>query len=98
MAKPSVVVHIAGQRYVIRSEADEDYILELARHVDEQIRELQSTPRPSATQNQVILAALNITDELFQHRQGLASLKAEVTERSQAAMALIDEEVGKLTG
>ena len=95
MAKPSVVVHIVGQRYVIRSDAEEGYILELARYLDEKIREVQSTPRPAATQSQVILAALNITDELYQQRKSMTDLKQVVTERSRAVMARIDEEVGK---
>lgn len=96
MAKPSVVVHIAGQRYVIRSDAEESYILELGRYLDEQIRQVQSSPRPAATQSQVILAALNITDELFQHRKSLDDLKQVVTERTRSVMALIDAEVDKI--
>lgn len=96
MAKPSVVVHIAGQRYVIRSDAEEAYILELGAYLDKAIREVQSTPRPAATQSQVILAALQITDELFQHRKSLGDLKEVVATRGRAAMERIDEEVSRL--
>ena len=98
MGKPSVVVHIAGQRYVIKSDAEESYILELGAYLDKAIREVQSTPRPAATQSQVILAALQITDELFQHRKSLDDLKLTVAERSRAAISRIDEEVTRLKG
>ena len=98
MGKPSVVVHIAGQRYVIKSDADESYVLELGAYLDKAIREVQSTPRPAATQSQVILAALNITDELFQQRKSMDELKQTVASRSRAVMARIDEEVTRLKG
>ncbi len=98
MGKPSVVVHIAGQRYVIKSDAEESYILELGAYLDKAIREVQSTPRPAATQSQVILAALQITDELFQHRKSMDDLKQTVAERSRAVMEQIDQEVTRLKG
>ena len=41
VAKRPVVVHIAGQRYVVRSDADETYVQTLAEHVDKRMREVQ---------------------------------------------------------
>lgn len=90
MAKRSVVVHIAGQRYVVRSDAEESHVQTLARHVHERIEEVQATSRPASIQSLAILAALNIAGELFRERQRRQSLKNKVRETSRAVLALLD--------
>ncbi len=93
MAKRSVVVHIAGQRYVVRSDAEESHVQTLARHVHERIEEVQATSRPASAQSLAILAALNIAGELFRERQRRQSLKRRVRETSSTILALLDKEV-----
>lgn len=94
----SVVVHIAGQRYVIRSDAEEAYVKSLASFLDAQIKEIQQSTRLAATQNQVILAALNITDQLFQEQQKREQIKREVQTEAEAVVAWIDEELSRRSG
>ena len=68
MAKRSVVVYVGGQRYVVRSDADETYIQTLAGYVDDRLKEVQRGSKPVSPQSLTMLAALNIADELFQTR------------------------------
>lgn len=93
MAKQSLVVHIAGQRYVVRSDADDAYLQALAQYVDEQLGEVQKGARLAAPHRQAVLAALNIADELFQEQQKRQQLKQQVTKRSRAILAFLDQEV-----
>ena len=95
MAKRSVVVHIAGQRYVVRSDTDETYVQTLAGFVNERIAEVQKSSRPISPQSLVLLAALNIADDLFRERKKQADLRSKVQEKSRAMLALLDKEVSR---
>lgn len=93
MAKNSLSVRIAGQRFTIRSDADEAYVQSLAEYVDERLDEVHRGTRMVAPHRQAILAALNIADELFQEKEQRAVLRQEVSKRSSAIMARLDQEV-----
>ncbi len=84
---------IAGQKYVIKSDADEQYVNALARYVDDKIGELRRATRTVSTQQVAILAALNIADDFFREQQHGRALKSEVRERAQRALALLEQEV-----
>ncbi len=93
MVKRSVVVHIAGQRYVVRSDADEAYVQELATFVNDRISEVQQSSKPISFPALAVLAALNIAGDYFRERQQCAELKSKIRERSRAVLALVDKEV-----
>lgn len=58
-------VAIFGREYNIVSEVDPDYINKAANYLDSKMREVAEN-FPNASENRVaVLAALNITDELF---------------------------------
>ncbi len=67
-AKRSVRVEIFGEEYTLRSEADEEYTRACARYVDRAIREAHLQSRVAEPHRAAILAALEITDELFRLR------------------------------
>ena len=92
MAKKSVAVEIAGQRYVVRSDADETYARTLADYLSKRIDEVRSTLRVVPTDKLAILAALHIADELFQERRLRADLKRQVQERGRGLLAFLDRE------
>ena len=64
----SVKVTIYGTEYPVRGEADSDYIQEVASYVDGKMKEVAESLSVKSTTKVAILAALNITDELFQLR------------------------------
>lgn len=64
-----IVVKIANQEYSITGEEEKDYIISLASHVDEQIKIAQSKAPKVNSITPVILASINITDELFKERK-----------------------------
>ncbi|MDQ1407704.1 MAG: cell division protein ZapA, partial [Acidobacteriaceae bacterium] len=60
----SVKAQIFGQTYTISGELDEDYVLKLARFVDEKMRAVANATSTVDTQKVAVLAALAIADEL----------------------------------
>ncbi len=65
LEKAKVKVTIFGREYSIVSEVDPDYINKAADFLDSRMREVAEN-FPNASENRVaVLAALNITDELF---------------------------------
>jgi cell division protein ZapA len=67
--KQTVSVSIYGENYPIRGTADPDYIIRVASYLDGKMREVARQDSNRAPAKVAILAALNITDELFKARE-----------------------------
>jgi len=90
--KKSVAVQIAGQKYVIKTDADEAYVGALARYVDKKIDEAKRVTRTVSTHQVVILAALNIADDFFRAERESGDLKKTVRERTKDVLKYVDQE------
>jgi len=90
--KSPVVVTIGGHRYTLRSDEDERLVREMAAHVDKQLRDLQKQTRTADTQSLAILAALQITEELWKVRRQLGEIKKRVRDKGRALLQLIERE------
>jgi cell division protein ZapA len=84
--KTVVKVHIGSDEYTLRSDRPPEYTRAVAEHVDQALKEVLSSGSIVETQKAAILAALAITDELFQARQSqremahrLTALSADLT-------------------
>jgi cell division protein ZapA len=67
--KTSIKVEILGESYAIRSEAAPEHTRAVAEHLDRAIRQILSSGAVIETNRAAILAALQITSELFQERE-----------------------------
>jgi cell division protein ZapA len=83
--KTSVKVEILGESYAIRSEAPPEHTRAVAEHLDRSIRQILSGGAVIEANRAAILAALQITSELFLEREAnegvtgaMQSLSAEV--------------------
>lgn len=65
----SVKVNIYGTEYPVKGDADPDYIQEVAEYLDEKMQEVGRSLTVKSATKVAVLAALNITDELFRTRQ-----------------------------
>lgn len=65
----SVRVEISGEDYVIRTDMDEEYTRRCAEYVDDAIQDAHLDLHVSEPRKAAILAALQITDQLFQLRE-----------------------------
>jgi cell division protein ZapA len=89
--KRSVTLEVAGQRFTLRTDADQGYLDALAAFVNEKIGEVKTSTRTFSTHALAILAALNIADELFQTRHKQAELKRRVREKAVRIGELLDK-------
>ena len=62
-------VMIYGTEYPIKGITDPEYIKKVAKYVDEKMKEINQTISIDSSLKVAILAALNITDELFRERE-----------------------------
>jgi cell division protein ZapA len=80
-------VEIFGQRYSVRSEADEEHVRQVAKLVDERMREVaRSHPAGSALQV-AVLAALHLASEAVAAQDETGRLWAEVDARAAALVS-----------
>lgn len=68
--KNAVRVFIGGEEYTVRSELSPEYTREVAAYLDAALKRVRDTLPMVESHKAAILAALSITDELFQARRG----------------------------
>jgi len=97
-----VEIKVFGQTYTVKTDAEEDYIQEVARYVNEKMGEVLKKTRSVSTMNVAILTALNIADDLLKERERKNALLREVEMKSKDLAEKIDikiggKELGKVT-
>lgn len=86
----ATTVEIFGREYKIKG-ADEEYVREIARYVDEKMKEVsQGTSLPSQDRL-AILAAMHIADELFQYKRESSSAIDSIERKAESLISLLDE-------
>jgi cell division protein ZapA len=68
--KNAVRVIIGGEEYTVRSELPPEYTRDVAAYLDAALKRVRDTLPMVESHKAAILAALSITDELFQARRG----------------------------
>ena len=81
--KRSVAVTIAGQRFSLKSDADESYVQLLAESVDTRVRDLQKRSRQAGLQEAAVLVALQLADDLLRERRQRDDLRRRVREQAK---------------
>ncbi len=95
MAAGQIRVNIFGSEYTLVSDSDENYVKEIAQYIDEKMRAIDKHHSIKSTAKVAILAALNITEELFQerlYRQKLLDQLDEEAKRLNRELAEVLEE------
>lgn len=88
----TIEVEVFGHRFSLQGEGDEAYFHKLAEFVDAQMRTLAKQTRTSTPTKLALLAAINVTDQLFrQQRQD--SGESEMERRAQLLVEKIDEQL-----
>jgi cell division protein ZapA len=89
-AAQSIRVEIYNQTYNIRSDGDNDYILQLAEYVDGKMREISSGTLTVDSLKVAILAALHIADEYHQLKNQQEQTDAQLASRSAECAEMLD--------
>ncbi len=81
-SRSAVEVEIAGEKYSLRTDADEEYTRRCAALVDERMRQIGG--HGLDRKNAAIMTALSLSDELFRQ-------EARIRDRSRALAGRIEE-------
>lgn len=66
--KKTTEIAIMGQKFMVKSESNDDYVRRIAGFVDQKINEVMQSTKSVASLNVAILAAMNIADEYFKFK------------------------------
>ena len=85
-----VEIKVFGQTYTVKTEAEEDYIREVAQYVNEKMEEVLKKTKSVSTLNVAILTALNLADDLLREKEKRTALLREVEAKSRDLAEKID--------
>lgn len=86
----SIRVEIYNQTYSIRSDGDNEYIMDLAEYVDRKMRDISSGTLTVDSLKVAILAALHIADEYHQLKNQQQQVDAQLAARSAECTRMLD--------
>ncbi len=90
-AKNVYEVHVAGLPLKLRSSHDPQTVSELVKIVDQKVKEAMSANATVSFQNALVLAALNVSEELMLLKQTLAGELSRVEDRTRQILDRIEE-------
>jgi cell division protein ZapA len=90
VTEQSIRVEIYNQTYNIRSDGDNEYIMQLAEYVDGKMREISSGTLTVDSLKVAILAALHIADEFHQLKNQQQQTDAQLASRSAEMTEMLD--------
>jgi cell division protein ZapA len=86
----TIRVEIYNQTYSIRSDGDNEYIMDLAEYVDGKMRDISSGTLTVDSLKVAILAALHIADEYHQLKMQQRQTDAQLASRSAECTEMLD--------
>jgi cell division protein ZapA len=88
--KKPIEVVIMGQKFLVRSESDENYVTEVSGLVDKKINEVMQSTKSVASLNVALLAAMNIADEYLKFKRGTDSRIEKVEKKVKDMIELVE--------
>jgi cell division protein ZapA len=77
---PAVKVMIAGEEFSLKSDRSEDYTRAVADHIDRALKDVLAAAPRIDPHKAAVLAALAVTDELFQSRLEAREMQRRINE------------------
>lgn len=90
------VVKILGREYPLRGAEDCDRIVRVAEYVDAKMKQIAEISKLSSHSDIAVLAALNITNELFEINFSVNQTTDDLEERAQTILMKLDESLPAL--
>jgi cell division protein ZapA len=94
--KHAVKVMIGGEEYTVRSDLAPEYTRDVAAYVDQALKRVLSQGPIVEIHKAAILAALDLTNELFQARKGEREVAARLTALADDMVKLLPPAKRKL--
>ncbi|MDH5716514.1 MAG: cell division protein ZapA [Spirochaetia bacterium] len=99
-------VEISGKNYTLLGDVDAEYMLSVAKYVNEKYNDLKNNTKETEREKLILLAALNIADELMQLKSQVDNIKAgsedstlgELGEKTNNLISILEEGlIGKIS-
>lgn len=88
----SVEVKLLGQRLVLKSDADADYIRQVVDFANVRLEEAARRVKHQASHQVALLALLDLSEEYLNSKKRVESHQKKVTEQAQGLRSMIDAE------
>ena len=88
----AVDVRIMGQKFTLKSDDEEQYVLKVAAYVDGKMQEVGSATGPMGKYNTAMLVALNIADEYHRLKDAYDTVTGRVGRLSERLSTTLAEE------
>jgi len=90
-------VKILGQDYVVRSSAGQKYLNEVSSYMNEKMNEVKASGIDDSQQLRIaVLAAMNITDELFTYKKEKNIFIEKVEAKTKAITEFIENRIEEI--
>lgn len=83
-------VTVYGMEYTLKSDENPQYIVELANYLNDRMKEISDRSATNSALKIAILAALNITDDLFKDRYEKEKLEQSIGEKCASLREQLD--------
>ena len=87
----SVSVEVGGVKLSLRSDKDPQVVENIAAYVDEKVGSIREAVPSVPMDTLLMLASLTVAEELFDARARVDTLEAELKERVETCLALLDD-------
>lgn len=91
--KNSVEVEILGNGYKLRTDGSPEYVNKITEYLNEKIKKIAKGSPVISTTDVSILAALNITDELFKLREDVGRKNDKLVEKTNILIEHINKQL-----
>jgi cell division protein ZapA len=85
-----VKITVLNNDFLIRTDADEEYVKEIAHYLEDKIKEASPQPGSMVVPRPFLLATLRITDDYFRLKREFEEFKNRAEERSRNLVELLD--------
>ena len=88
--KRAVEVSMMGQKFMIRSDSNDEYVSRIAGYVDGKVNEVLQNTKSVASTQVALLTAMNIADEFFKFKENKNDTLKRVEKKIEDMIELVD--------
>jgi cell division protein ZapA len=88
--KRAVEVSMMGQKFMIKSDSNDDYVSKIAGYVDGKVNEVLQNTKSVASIQVALLTAMNIADEFFKFKDNKDTTLKQIEKKIEDMIELVD--------
>ena len=89
----SVNINVFNNDYVIKTDAEEDYVIEITAYLEQKVKEVTNEDLTLAIPRPFLLATLKITDDFLRMKKEFEEYKGRAEEKSRELVELLDRSI-----